>query len=399
MGERGLHGGAGFGRGANVVALSVLLLVAANLRLAVTAVSPVLDHMRDEFTLTRGEAGLIATVPVLCLGVMAPAGAYLGRRQGDETALVLSLACLVVGIVIRSVDALESFTIGMFLIGMALSVCSVLVPSLIKRHMPNLAGLASALYTAMLAISAATGASVTALLVASGSTWRLALVADAVFALLALAAFGVWAQRAQRDPEGSLEARAPRHSLVRSAYAWKLAAFTGCQSFLYFSVLTWLPVVLQEQGATVAVSGAMLSVYSLLGIAGCLMVPAMLSQSNDQRLLVVLIGVGWTVGITGLWTLPDQYVVWSAELGLTQGAGITMALTLVVLKAESAEVARSLSGMVNFIGFLVAATGPLLLGVMRDGWGSWAPGFGVLLSVSIMMSALAVIIGRPSQIS
>jgi hypothetical protein len=57
-----------------------LVLVALNLRPALTSVSPVLADIRATLGLSATGAGLLTTLPVLCLGLFAPLAGWLARR-------------------------------------------------------------------------------------------------------------------------------------------------------------------------------------------------------------------------------------------------------------------------------------------------------------------------------
>jgi CP family cyanate transporter-like MFS transporter len=63
--------------------------------------------------------------------------------------------------------------------------------------------------------------------------------------------------------------------------------------------------------------------------------------------------------------------VWVCIYGVAQGTGFSLALTLMVLRSPDTAVAARLSGVAQLIGYLVAATGPVLLGVIHDLTGGW----------------------------
>lgn len=375
--------------------LAALLLVAVNLRISITAVSPVLDQLRADLDLSRGVAGLLTTLPVVCFGVLAPVAAYLGRRLGNELALTASLVCLVVGIVVRSSGGPAYVLLGTLLLGTGIAVGNILVPALVKRDLSFMAGTAMALYTTCLTGGAALAAAGTAALAAAGWGWRPALAAGAAPALVATVVFGLWAHRRHSRGNGPPAVTLRGAGRVwRSATAWQLAVFMGGQSLLFYSVLAWLPALLQDRGVSLAVSGGMLSLYNLLGIAGALVLPPLAARRPDQRVPAFLTAAGWVIGLGGLWLVPGWYVGWTVLLGLTQGAGIAMALTLIVLRARDSDVARELSGMVQMTGYLLAASGPLVVGALRDRSGDWAWSLAALLAVAGAMLVAADGAGR-----
>lgn len=379
------------------VTLGALLLVAVNLRVAITSVSPVLAELRDDLGLSRGAAGLLTTLPIVCFGLVAPLAATLGRRLGNERALGWALVALVVGILVRSAGDVPALFAGTVLLGSAIALGNVLVPALVKQDLSEVSGPAMSLYTVCLTGGAAIAAAGTAGLASMGWTWRAALAAAALPALLAVVVFTLWAWRRGRSPRGTaVPALAVGQVAVvwRSRTAWHLALFLAAQSTLFYSVLAWLPVLLQERGVSVGTSGLMLSTYNLLGIVGALAVPRLLRVGRDQRTVATVTMAGWIVGLAGLWALPGWYPLWSAFLGVVQGAGITVALTLVVLRARDSQVARELSGMVQTTGYLMAAAGPALVGSLRDGFGGWGPSFAVMIVVGFLSVLAARGAGR-----
>ncbi len=378
-----------------LVTLVVLLLVALNLRLPLAAVGPVLDDLRVDLAASHGVGGLLTTLPLICFGVLAPVTAYLGGRWSGEAVLFAAAGVLAAGVALRSLAGLGTVLTGTVLLGAGIAVGNVLIPVLVKQHLAAVAGVAMSLYTAFLTGGAAIGAAGTAGLASAGWGWRPALAVCLAPAAVAVVAFGWWyaVRRAERV-EVPAPARGVAGRVWRSGMAWWLAAFMGGQSLLFYTVLTWLPALLEDRGVSLGEAGLMASVFSLLGIVGALAVPPLAARGGDQRAVAVVSVVGWLVGLAGLWWVPQAYVLWSAWLGVTQGGGIAMALTLIVLRAGSSDAARHLSAMVQMAGYLLAAVGPWLIGLLRDRTGGWSLPLAVLLALSIVLVAAAFVVGR-----
>lgn len=375
--------------------LVALLLVAVNLRLAIAAIGPVIDDMRADLVMSHGMAGLLTTLPLICFGLLAPSAAYLGSRIGNGTALLASLVALCAGIALRSAGGPVIVLAGTVLLGAGIAVGNVLVPVVVKSQLGHIVGLAMGLYTAFLTSGAAVGAAGAAGLASAGWGWRATLGIDAVPAVLALVVFAMWwfAGRA-RPAEPVVQSRGVGGTVWRAPAVWQLACFMGGQSLLFYSYVSWLPAVLQNDGVSVATSGLMLSLFSILGIVGALIMPPLAARASDGRIPALVSVAGWVVGTAGLWLLPDWYLLWSIELGLTQGAGIALALLMIVTLSGTTGVARHMSGMVQMVGYLVAATGPWLFGLLRDVTHSWTPSLLLLLVVAALMLVAAWLVGR-----
>src|ERR1700758_3706916 len=105
-------------RPAGGVWLAVILLVSAlNLRMAVAALSPVLDMVQTDTGLSSAMAGLLSTVPVMCFGIFALATPKLIRRFGMERLLVLVMVVITAGIALRVLPPLAALFAGTAVLG------------------------------------------------------------------------------------------------------------------------------------------------------------------------------------------------------------------------------------------------------------------------------------------
>ena len=111
------------------------------------------------------------------------------------------------------------------------------------------------------------------------------------------------------------------------------------------------------------------------------------TKSDNQRPLVLVSAMAFLLGLAGLLAAPVAGVwAWMVLLGIGQGAGIGLALTLFVLRSTTSSAAAQLSGMAQTVGYLVAATGPLTVGVLHDITRGWT------LPVAALIAALAALL-------
>ncbi|WP_213451995.1 MFS transporter [Rhizomonospora bruguierae] len=345
-----------------------VLLLGLNLRAAIAALSPLLPDVQADLGLSRGMAGLLTTLPVLCFALLSSAAALLGRRVGIEVALLLAMLGVLAGSLLRTLPTAGWMLAGTAVIGAGIAVGNVMMPSIVKQDFPAHQGLVTGLSTSALTGGAAIAAAVSAPLAHSaGLGWRGSLLVIGAFAgLTAL----VWLPqlRARRTTP---PLRTGGASVLRNPVTWQLAVFMAMQSVTYYAVLAWLPALLVDRGISAARAGWALALFNLLGIATAVLVPVLAARRPDQRVLALLTSGAWAVGLVGLLAVPSLYLLWSLVAGLAQGAGIGLALALIVLRAASPESARDLSGAVQAIGYLLGSTGPLIVGVLLDGSGGW----------------------------
>src|SRR5690606_16003102 len=131
-----------------------VLLVALSLRTPVAALSPILDRIGAEMTLDAVVLALIGAAPPLAFaasGFVAPA---LARRIGLERALLLALAAMSLGHLVRAV-APESLalTLGTVLTLLGVGLGNVLLPAIVRRYFPDRIGLITSLYATLLSVS------------------------------------------------------------------------------------------------------------------------------------------------------------------------------------------------------------------------------------------------------
>jgi MFS transporter, CP family, cyanate transporter len=372
---------------------AAVLLVGLNLRGALAAVSPVLAELRADLGLSPAVAGLLTTLPVLCFAAAAPAAAWWGRRMGAARALLWALLVLAAATVLRVTGGAALLLTGTVVIGLAMTVGNVLVPAVVKRGFGVRAGQVMGLYTVALTAGAAATAGLTAPL-AAASGWRSGL---AGWALLALVAVVVWwpATRRQGNAPAAVVGVGGAAALGRNVVAWAVAIVLGMQSLLYYAMTTWLPTVITEQSGTGSGTGATAaSLFQLMGIPGALLVPILVGRRAGQGWLGLAVAAGWVALAVGLLAEPGAWGLWVTVGGLAQGAGVSLAFTLMVVRAGNDAVARDLSAMAQLVGYAVGAGGPLLVGALYGATGGWVAPLLVLAAVGVAYGAFALVAGR-----
>ncbi|GAB3347696.1 MFS transporter [Modestobacter lapidis] len=378
---------------------AAVLLVGLNLRGALAAVSPVLAELRADLGLSPSLAGLVTTVPVFCFAGAAPAAAWWGRRIGAARALLWALLLLAAATVLRVAGGAAVLLIGTVAIGLAMTVGNVLLPAVVKRGFGAGAGQVMGLYTVALAAGAATTAGLTAP-VAAATSWRVGLSGWAVLALVAAV---VWWLATRRRSETALptvsgaDVAGPGGTATpwRHPVAWAVALVLGLQTFLYYAMTTWLPTVLTEQLATgLGTGAAAATLFQLMGIPGALLVPLLIGRRAGQGWLGLAVAAGWVVLATGLLAWPAGWGLWVTLGGLAQGAGVSLAFTLMVVRAGTDAVARDLSGMSQLVGYGLGAGGPLLVGSLYGAAGGWTAPLLLMAAVGVAYGAFALVAGR-----
>lgn len=352
-----------------------VLLIALNLRPAVVAVSPLVAQIRADLGISSAVAGLVTTLPVLCFGLLAPVAGRLARRVGLETTLLVALLVLTAGIVVRLAPSLVALLAGSLLAGVAIAIGNTLMPVVVKRDFPHRTGAMTGAYSTMISAGGALSAAVMVPIEqATGLGWRPALALWAIGAGLAIVLWTPWVLRARRAAAAApaTAPAAPVRGLWGSPLAWQVTLLMGLQSLQFYAFTAWAPTLFVERGRTPAEAGLLLSLTGLASLVTSAFTPVLATRRPTQfHLVAALVGL-WVVGYVGLLLAPDgTAALWMVLIGLGQGVGISLGLTLITLRSPDAAHTSELSGMAQGVGYVVAAAGPFALGAIRDATGGW----------------------------
>jgi MFS transporter, CP family, cyanate transporter len=370
---------------------TLLLVVAVtaagfNLRTAISNLPPLFPDLQTQLHLSSAALSLLAATPVICFGAAAAPSAWLNRRFGEEVVLLVALGLLTAGLLLRGAAPGVMLFPGTVLAASAIAVMNVLLSSMVKRRKPERAGLLISTYLTALCV----GAIIASLLAvplyqASGGSVRLALGLWAGPAALAML---LWLPqlryRAARSGHGVRAAPTagpnPAPARVKPApikvhrymLAWQVMAFMGLQSLLYYAALSWLPTIFQDRGTSAVTAGNLLALMGAGNLVGALVAPVLAHRGPDQRALVVPSMTAMGVGLAGsLWAPLATAPFWVLVLGLGQGSCLGLAIFFMLARAPDPATAASLSTFAQSAGYLVASTGPLLLGLLHSATGSW----------------------------
>ncbi len=369
--------------------LLALLLVALNLRPALASLGPVLESVRGDLQLSYGMAGLLTSLPVICIGLFAPATLPLNRCFGAR--LIILGATLIIGIatLLRLHVSVMAQVGSTLLIGMCLAVLSPLLNMYIKQEFPQRSTRISSWVATALCLGAAIGAVGTAPL-SDHLGWPMAL---ASWAVLAFIAAWCW-QHVTAGKPPVMNARSTAPMPWRQPRAWLLMLVFGLHSLVFFALLAWLAPAYIGLGLSAASAGQLLGVFTLLQLAGTLLVSLLPSQPRDRRPALMLGGACTVAGLLGTWLAPlSAPVLWMSLLGAGTAGLFALALILPLDYSDSAESAGSWTAMMCSGGYLISALGPYVCGALREATGSYRSVFAALCLISSCALLLCVLLG------
>lgn len=368
-----------------LLALS-LLLIACNLRPVFGSLSVVLPEVMRDTGLSAAGASLLTTLPIVCLGLFSAPTPWLSRRFGAERVLLLALLLIASGTLLRAAGSLPWLFTSAVLAGAGIAMGNVLLPSLVKRHFAAQAALMTGMYILAICIgaTAATASTVPLSIHWFAGAWPYALAVWGVPALLVLL---LWLPQALRMHTEPIDPAARTGSLWRDKLAWQVTAFMGLQSALAYIVMGWLAPILRERGLDSALAGYVVALSTLAQFATSLMVPSIAARCRDQRALAVGMPVLVFAALAGLILAPLSTVwPWALLLGCAQGGLFALALSLIAMRSGDAQVTAQLSAMAQGWGYLLAAFGPLLTGLLHEWTGSFTSSVWLILLLSAGMA-------------
>ncbi|MDQ0091119.1 CP family cyanate transporter-like MFS transporter [Paenibacillus anaericanus] len=371
-----------------------VILIAANLRAPLTSVGPLIETIRADLSISNTLAGLITTIPLIAFALLSPLAPKLARRFGMSPVLFGALVLLIIGIVIRSAWNIGSLLIGTFILGLAISICNVLMPSLIKAKYPLKIGIMIGVFSVAMNLSGAIASGISVPFANQmGLGWKGSLGIWGILAFVALL-FWIPQLRGQQQKVKIMISNEKQTNLWKSPLAWHVTVFMGLQSMIFYVVIAWLPDILKTQGISSDSSGWILSLMQLALLPITFIMPIVATRMENQVSLMIVTWLFFFTGIVGLLSGNHLVLLWAILIGIGAGCSFSLAMTLFGLRTSNAHDAAELSGMSQSVGYLLAALGPTLFGYLHDLSNGWNVPLIVLLVVTIFLLISGIASGR-----
>ncbi|MGI8664749.1 MAG: MFS transporter [Jatrophihabitans sp.] len=368
-GDRGGSDGSANRHGWLIVA--AIVLTGLTMRVAVLSVGAVLDDLERGLGVSSGVAGIITSLPVIAFAGIGVLGPRLAHRFGEHRLLAAALLAATAGILLRSVAGdIWLFAVLSMLALTGGAMANVLMPAVVKKHFPDRIGSMTAVYTTALAVGATAAAGLTVPVSdLAGGSWRFGIGSWSVLTALAILP---WLPTLAGDrPDHDLRPRrVPISRLARSKLAWALALMFGTQSFQAYIAFGWFTNFFRHNHLAATEAGLLVAFYSGLSIPISMVIPAL--AVRGQRTMVAGLALASAVSYLGMLLAPVGGAwVWMLLGGIGSGM-FPLVLTMIGLRSREIATTATLSAFVQGIGYLVAGTGPLLvgflLGITDDNW-------------------------------
>ena len=369
-----------------------LVAVSANLRAAIASVPPLARTIADDLELSNASIGAVTTLPVLCMGLLAPAAQRLGTRVGAAVSVQIAMVAVLAGVLLRYWgDQLWALYAGTFVAGFGIAVAGTLLPRLVKAVFPpERTGTITGLYMLAMMGGAAASSALSVPLAALLGSWQGSLASWSILAAVGVLAWAPVTVRISRYKAANPVA-ATSHGLPwRHPTAWLIAAYLAVQSWQFYSSLAWIAPSYVARGWDPTIAGYLLSAFGGAQLVSGLLGPVLTDRIHDHRALLMPAAGLALMGMLGLLLAPDAAAwVWVCVLGLGQGAAFSLALVLLVDYAQTPAGSGRLTAMTFFVSYTIASFGPTVTGALRDLTGDFHTIWLLMALLTLVQMALA----------
>ena len=378
-----------------VIALSLLWLSGACLRLTVLAVPPVVPLLHADLHLSETDIGWLSSLPPMMFAIAAVPGAVLIARFGIVPALVVGLLLNAVGSAARAAfsDAASLYA-STIVMAAGVAIMQPSLPPLVRAWFPQRIGFATAVYTTGLLIGEILAAALTIPLVLPlvNNSWRLNFVVWSIPVLVTAVLVAVYAPQFGGAKYGakSIAPAAGRRWWPdwRRPLIWKLGLILGSVNATYFVTNAFLPDYMTADGRPDLIGSALTAInlgqlpaaFLMLGIAGRLVTRPSAYAATGSLALICLVGM---LTMHGAWI-----VFWAAILGFTGAVTLILALALPSVLSAPDDVHRTSAGMFT-ISYGVAMVLSVIGGWLWDFTRSPIAGFAPVAVCALLIIALA----------
>jgi CP family cyanate transporter-like MFS transporter len=371
--------------------LAGLFLAGLALRPQIVGVGPLIPSIQHDLDISHAVAGLLGTIPVLCMGVFALPASVVTRRYGTRLAIAACLALIgVFGIARAAAPGAAAVIALTFGVGLGLGFAQALMPVAVKERFSARPAFATGIYVLGINIGSALSSALAVPIADAAGGWRWSL---AVFSGVTVGLVLVWGWLTRNEPPHRRPDVAHFRLPWRNPVAWMLVCIFGAMAVVFYGLNSWLPDAYVERGWSEGKAGALLAVLNIAALVTTLIIPWLADRRGSRRSYFVVFSVLLSGSCAGFAGAPGGAWAWAAIAGLCTGAMFPLVMTLPVdVGRRPAEVA-AVAAMMLGVGYTIGAVAPLALGAARDLTGSFTT------TLWLIAGAGAVLVGLCAGIS
>jgi CP family cyanate transporter-like MFS transporter len=367
-----------------IAVVAGMFIASLAMRPQILAIGPLLPLIRTDLGLPAGIAGLLTTIPVLCMGMFAPVGPRLAARFGATTAFALCLSTVVAFGILRSLaPSVPLLMLATLAIGIGIGSAGAIPSMIVAQRMPTRPALGTGAYAGGI-VAGSTLASGVAVPLAGEADWRRALLVISLTSIVCVVAWLVLMGIDRRDRvAGAVARRLP----WRDPTGWLLVVVFGLQSVLFYGVVAWLPNAFVERGWDETSAGALVAVFNGVGLVTTIGLPIVADRLGSRRSQLLVSSVIAVLGFAAVIAVPELAFLWVSILGLALGAVFPLVLTLPLDVTDDPSRVGSVAALMLLGGYVLSSTGPVILGAARDITGDFGASLWLLVVFGVVLVA------------
>lgn len=385
-----------------IILLMVIILVSATLRSPITSIGALGPFIKEDLNISNTTIGFINTFPLIVFGLFSPFVSKITSKYGMENTLVIAMVMLVLGLWGRTVGDVFLLIIGTIIISLAIAIGNVTMPAIVKFSFSKATGIVTGIYSLIMNVvgALASGVSINIALT-HHSGWRFASQFWLVVPFVAIFILVTYITLIKNEYHAESETRnsSSHVSIWKSKLAWAMTFYMGLQSLIPFTLFAWLPDILGDHSFSESISGWLITLMQFGLAISAFITPIIANKMKEQTSLMAGAGISFLIGLIGVLYIVNLWVaLFLFLIGVGAGMAFSSTMILLVIRTSTSEESNKLSGMVQSLGYVLAALGPLSIGVISDVTQSWTVSIILLIVISIIIIILGYIIGPARKI-
>ena len=377
-----------------------IFAVAVNMRAGLILIGPLLPIIKQQYGISVFTESVLAATPLLCFSLSAILMRSISRLGNTNRIISYAITVLTLSLMLRTTFGVASLLIFSISLGISVAVLNYMLPVWVKENTDHNAGLLTGVYAAIMGSCAAISLAITAPLAAATSySWRMAMVPW--FIVGAITAIWWWS----KIPSSSVTViteEGPsfwQNPLFKSKTAWSITLFFGLLNMIHYASATWLPTILVAKGFTLVHAGLLVALATIVGSLLSLAVPHFASKRKDFRVILVIFSIFLAVSYYAI-SVDSGWRLWLWVILGNIGVYVTfsLALFLVVFRANSPANTKFLSIMMQCVGYLMATVSPMIIGGLFNATGSWNKSLLFIVGLAAVQVVVATRAGSHQKI-
>ncbi|MFC6203114.1 CynX/NimT family MFS transporter [Psychrobacter urativorans] len=382
--------------------LCAMILLGTNMRAPIVALGSIAPVVQEALNISETQIGWLGAVPMLTFALGALISPSIGKRFGIENTLIAMIIMLTIGMMIRAfIPTWTGFLSGTVILTLAIGFANTLAAPVIKQRTPNNIPLVTGLFSLTMTVTAGIVAGVV-LPLSESIGWQWALGSWSFLSMLAIAIWVFLRFRLGSSSDQIAPVTAQKSSNIsiwRTGLGWQIGVFLGLQSLLYYTVASFLPSILVSKGMSAVSAGQMGSVFQFMAPLSILSLTWLINRGRPIQALAVSAAILNVIGIAGLsYASTDWAWLWSGMMGIGCSAIFTLTIMLFSLRTYTTNQASELSGMSQFVGYVIAFFGPLGTGWLHEVTDNWDLPLLITLILMIINVGVAWLVSRPVMV-